>query len=68
MKKFKSKFWIITGNSESGDEYGPELYDHEPTRKEKRDFIESTGEELDCDGPGAFGSYVHLKVKETHVN
>jgi hypothetical protein len=57
--------YIVTGKSESGDDYGPKKYDHKPTKKELRSFIsEETPEELDCDGPGDFGSYVYLEVTE----
>lgn len=61
--KTEDPIWIVTGHSESGDDYGPKRYDHEPTQEDLRNFIKNeTGEELDCDGPGDFDSYVHLKV------
>lgn len=56
--------WIVTAHSESGDDYGPKRYNHEPTEKDLRAFIAATGEELDCDGPGDFDSYVHLEVNK----
>lgn len=57
--------WIVRGHSESGDDYGPKRYDHNPTQEELRDFIKNeTPEELDCDGPGDFDSYVHLEVEQ----
>ena len=57
--------WIITAHSESGDDYGPKRYDREPTKEDLRNFIlKETPEEIDCDGPGDFGSYVYLKVNK----
>ena len=64
MKKEKS-IWLVNGTSESGDYYGPKRYNHKPTQKDLKDFIKNeTPEEVDCDGPGNFGSYVYLKVTE----
>lgn len=63
MKKEKP-IWIVTATSESGDDYGPKRYNHKPTEKDLRAFIDATGEELDCGGPGDFDSYVHLKVDQ----
>lgn len=63
MKK-ENPIWIVEGHSESGDDYGPTRYNKKPTEKQLREFVEATGEELDIDGPGNFGSYVHLKVNK----
>lgn len=63
MKKEKS-IWIVEGHSESGDDYGPERYNKQPTMKQLREFVESTGEELDIGGSGDFGSYVYLKINK----
>ena len=56
--------WIVRASSESGDHYGPFRFDHEPTKKELKKIITDTGEELDCDGPGDFDSYVHLIINK----
>lgn len=59
----KKPVWIITATSESGDDYGPKVYYHEPNEKDKRYFIKKeTNEEIDIDGPGDFGSYVYLTI------
>ncbi len=58
----KKTIYIVTAKSESGDHYGLKRYDKKPKEKDLRNFIKSTGEELDCGGPGDFGSYVHIKV------
>ena len=63
--KSNGRLWIITAHSESGDDYGPKRYNHEPTEDDKRNFIlEDTPEEINCGGPGDFDSYVHLKINE----
>ena len=66
MKTKKHKpIWIITAHSESGDDYGPKRYNHEPTEDDKRNFIlKETPEEINCDGPGDFDSYVYLEINE----
>jgi len=63
------KIWTITGQSESGDKGIPKIYNYEPDEAAQRDYIEySFGEEMDIDGPGDFGSYVHLKVEQIDLN
>ena len=65
MKNKQAPIWIVSGHSESGDDYGPKRYDHEPTKKDLEDFIKNeTPEELNCDGPGDFGSCVYLEVNK----
>lgn len=68
--------WIINATSESGDDYGPKVYDHEPTEQDKKDFIknetpEDLGEILlargEDEGPGDFGSYVYLEVARDNL-
>jgi hypothetical protein len=63
MKNKENPVWIVRGHSESGDNYGPKRYDHEPTPDDLRNFIKNeTPEELDCGGEGDFNSYVDLEV------
>lgn len=62
MAKKQEPVWIVIGNSESGDDFDPKRYDHKPTEEDLRAYIEKTGEELDIDGPGEYGSYVYLKT------
>lgn len=63
--KREKPIWIISAHSESGDTYGAKRYDHEPTEEDKRNYIlKETPEEIDCDGPGDFNSYVYLKVEK----
>lgn len=72
MKSYRKpcrKMWIVQGKSESGDSYGPKSYDHYPDEFELRDFIKTkTPEELDCGGPGDFGSYVYIKVDMSMID
>ena len=63
MKTNKKKVWVVTGQSESGDDYGPEVYLEKPSEKILKNLVEGwdAGE---WDGPGYQGSYVHLKIEE----
>lgn len=62
------KIWCITGNSESGDEGTPRLYNYKPDESAQKDYIEYMfGEQLDIDGPGDFGSYVYLTIEEIEL-
>ena len=57
--------YIVTGKSESGDNYGPKSYNYKPKELDLKQFIlDETPEEINCGGPGDFGSYVHLKVNK----
>jgi hypothetical protein len=57
------KVWVVTGKSESGDEYGPIVYLREPTSKELDDWalLCDSGDTL---GMGRAGSYVYVQVNE----
>jgi len=63
----KKEQWVMWGDSESGDHYDKVILTHQPTEADYRKYIsEETPEELDIDGPGECGSYVHMdwnKVK-----
>ncbi len=60
------KIFIVTGKSESGDSYGPELFKKEPTQEQLKELAHKW-DFFDGEGPGDFGSYVHLKVRERDV-
>jgi len=60
--------WIVTGKSESGDDYGPFSYKHKPTDDQLRELCHMVDGDENEDGPGDYGSYVHLNVKETTVD
>lgn len=69
MPKKKQKVWIMTGQSESGDEYGPKIFKTEPRTRDKVLFIlnntpEDFYEDEDEQGPGFLGTYVHIEVTE----
>lgn len=55
---------VITGKSESGDDYGPWVFDKKPSDKFLKKFLAEVapGEYpgIDDDGPGIFGSELHL--------
>lgn len=63
----KEFIWVVTGESESSDRSGPTAYREKPTDEQLRAFIAETGEELDCDGPGEFGSYVYLEINKIEL-
>jgi len=56
--------WIVTGNSESGDKYGPTKFDHEPTKKELSEWCHSRDGDPDGNGPGDYGSYIYVEVNK----
>ncbi len=59
--------WCVLGHSESGDDYGPWLFNKKPTPEQleallKEECAGEFEEEEDgtYEGPGDFGGYVHL--------
>ena len=59
--------FVVTGVSESTDHYGPFVYKKKPSDK----VLEALVKMLDYgegDGPGDYGSYVHLSVDRCKVN
>jgi hypothetical protein len=58
--------WVVTGSSESGDNYGPIIYSNKPSNKELRELC-GEWDAGDWEGPGDYGSYVRLKVKQTEI-
>ena len=59
------KIWSVTGESESGDDYGPFLFTKKPTEKQlelmlRADYDYEFPDPEDGEGPGSFGSYIHL--------
>lgn len=64
------QIWIVTGESESGDDYGPTPFDHAPNEEELARWAhECDGHFNDPEemkdwenGPGYAGSYVHVTV------
>lgn len=64
-KDKEKEVWVVTGESESGDDYGPKRYNKKPDKEDLKNFItDYTQEDIEIDGPGDFGSYVHLKVEK----
>lgn len=65
--------WVVTGQTESGDDIGPFVFDTKPTESELRELAEWFHED-DCPnsddkgtcecGPGDFGSYSHFEVNK----
>lgn len=66
--------WLITGKSESGDKMFPRVYKHKPTEEEIKTIVADLNETEDLDdtvdhrdGPGDYGSYWFLDVKQIEV-
>ena len=55
--------WLIIAKSESGDEY-KELFPNPPTSKELREWCHDTDGCPDEEGPGNYGSYIHIQSLE----
>lgn len=61
------KVWVVTGHSESGDDYGPYVYNKKPGKKLLKSLVLDWDSTDELDGPGDYGSYVFLKVDEADV-
>lgn len=58
------KVYVYTGMSESGDVYGPWVFEKKPTPMKLSQILRNdcAGEFTEhADGPGIFGSFIHLK-------
>lgn len=64
-KRVKKTVWIVTGKSESGDDYGVYVFGKKPTERQLKDICENDAGEWD--GPGYLGSYIHLTISEETV-
>jgi len=76
MKRKVNAVHVITLKSESGDDYGPFVFNRQPTDKElekflrfycEQEFVEpdSHDEDEGCgdqSGPGIFGSCLHMQM------
>jgi hypothetical protein len=62
------KLWVVTGESESDDNYGPLVFSRKPTdeKLEKIAFVWDGDDEKE--GPGNYGSYVYLEVDEVELD
>lgn len=66
------KVIVVTGKSESGDNYGPWVFDKKPSGRQLHLFLkenvssEFPGEGSE-DGPGVYGSYLHIDIYEVEV-
>jgi hypothetical protein len=59
--------WILSINTESGDTYGPFVFENKPDDRKSETFLkERFPDEWDVfdDGPGIFNSYMHIKWTE----
>lgn len=63
-----TKVWVITGHSESGDDFGPEVFSEKPPEKLQKALAHSWDGDDAFEGPGSFGSFVYLTVTEAKVD
>jgi hypothetical protein len=63
----KATVFVVTGHSESGDDYGPVVFTKEPSDAKLKELAHSWDGDEDEDGCGDFGSWVYLSVSETEV-
>lgn len=62
---------VVTGHSESGDDYGPWVFDKKPDDEFMKAFLKeyAAGDwDDDEDGPGHYGSYVHLRFSTCTID
>ena len=62
---------VVTGHSESGDDYGPWVFTKKPSDEFMKAFLKeyAAGDfEDDEDGPGDYGSYVHLRYHSCTID
>ncbi len=58
----KMKVWVVTGESESSDNYGPFVLSKKPTKAKLKEICKQCDWPEDEGGPGDFGSYTYLTV------
>ena len=65
---------VITAKSESCDDYGPWVFETRPTDEQLEAFLREhaagefeENEDGEFDGPGIFGSYLHVEIHERNV-
>lgn len=68
--------FCLTATSESGDDYGPFLFNKKPTDTQLEywlrefcpgEFDDADAENEEDSGPGVFGSYLHINLSEAEM-
>lgn len=59
--------WVLTGHSESGDDYGPFVFAKKPFKKKLKEIAYDWDGVKGMRGPGDFGSFVFLELSETEI-
>jgi hypothetical protein len=58
--------WVVTGKSESGDEYVA-AYKKHPTAAQLSDLVHSWDGDDEREGPGHDGSYIYISIIECNL-
>lgn len=64
------KIAIVVAKGESGDDYGPWAFAKKPSASKLEKFLREQCEQEftdDNDGPGEYGSYLHIQIHETEI-
>jgi hypothetical protein len=56
------KIWIVTGESESSDHYGPLAFSKKPSKSKLSELAHSWDGDEEKQGTGLDGSYVYIDV------
>jgi len=72
MTNKTASVWVVTGKSESGDDYGPTVYETKPTEETLRLLAHGWDGNFDNDdnyeeGPGDYDSWVFLTVSKRKI-
>ncbi len=64
----KNEVYVVWGNSESGDNYGPFVFSKKPSKSTMKQIALDCDSTEELDGPGDFGSYVYLRCEKVTVD
>jgi hypothetical protein len=67
-RKNKMKIWVVTGDSESSDHYGPFVFSKKPSKELLKKIAFDCDGDDEEDGPGNYGSYVYLTVEKIEID
>jgi len=62
------KVYVVTGDSESSDHYGPLVFSKKPTKKKLSEIAHNWDGDDEKQGSGEDGSYVYIEVDCVEVD